>query len=403
MKNTTVLISGASIAGPALAYWLGRYGFRPTVVEIAPTPRGGGNAVDFRGGLQLDLLERMGVLADLRQMQTGGTALRFVDEDDRPLLTMPANFAGGDVEVLRGDLARLLHEHSRAHTEYLFGESIEALHDTPHGVEVTFVSGARRTFDLVIGADGVHSNVRRLVFGPESQFVSHLGYYVATWDLPNRLGLDRDSLLYNVPGKMASVAGDQRDPTRAGAMVAFASPRLDYDRHDLDQQRQIIGATFAGLGWHVPQLLAALREAPDFYFDAICRVDIAPWSRGRIALLGDAACGATIGGMGTGTAIVAAYVLAGELAAADGDHLIAFRRYEQLLRGFARRCQKTGNRTGPFLAPRSARGLRLRNGLLNRRSIMNLTLWMGKDRAAGVALPEYPQLPIDPRLGSVSR
>jgi 2-polyprenyl-6-methoxyphenol hydroxylase-like FAD-dependent oxidoreductase len=389
MKNTTVLISGASVAGPALAHWLGRYGFRPTVVEIAPAPRGGGNAVDFRGQTQLTLLERMGVLADVRRVQTGGTAMRFVDEKGRKLMEMPADFAGGDVEILRGDLSRVLYEHSRDRTEYIFGDTIAAITDRPQGVDVTFASGTRRTFDLVIGADGVHSNVRALVFGPESQFVSHLGYYVATWDVPNHLGLGRDSLLYNVPGKMASVGGDHRDPAKAGAFVAFASPRLDYDRHDVDQQRGIIGDVFAGLGWQVPRLLAALRDAPDFYFDSICRVDISPWSRGRIALLGDAACGATIGGMGTGVAIVAAYALAGELAAARGNHTIAYPRYETLLRDFARRCQKGGDTTGKFLAPPGAWGIRLRNGLLNRPILMAMMLKAAKGRTNNIDLPAY--------------
>jgi 2-polyprenyl-6-methoxyphenol hydroxylase-like FAD-dependent oxidoreductase len=402
MKNTTVLISGASIAGPALAYWLGRYGFRPTVVEIAPALRGGGNAVDFRGETQLTLLERMGVLEDLRRVQTGGTAIRFVDEKGRKLMEMPADFAGGDIEVLRWDLSRVLYEHSRDITEYVFGDSVTAMTDTPQGVHVTFASGARRTFDLVIGADGVHSNVRRLAFGAESQFVSHLGYYVATWAVPNHPGLGRDSLSYNVPGKMASVGGDHRDPAKAGAFVAFASPRLNYDRHDVDQQRRIICDVFAGLGWQVPRLLAALRDASDFYFDSICRVDISPWSRGRIALVGDAACGATIGGMGTGSAIVAAYALAGELASAQGDHTVAYPRYEHLLRDFARRCQKGGDTTGKFLAPRSAWGVRLRNGLLSRRFFMNMMLKMAEDRTNNIELPDYRQLPTDPRVTSMS-
>jgi 2-polyprenyl-6-methoxyphenol hydroxylase-like FAD-dependent oxidoreductase len=391
MKSSTVLISGASIAGPALAYWLGRYGFRPTVVELAPALRSGGNAVDFRGRTHLSLLERMGVLDDLRKVQTGGTAMRFVDADGRRLMEMPADFAGGEIEVLRFDLSRVLYEHSRDSTEYLFGDSIAAMTDTPRGVDVNFTSGTRRTFDLVIGADGVHSAVRRLTFGPEERFVSHLGYYVATWEMSNELELGRDSLLYNVPGRMASIGGDHRDPSRAGAFVAFAVPRMDYDRRDLDQQRRIIGERFAGMGWEVPRLLAGLRDAPDFYFDSICRVDISPWSRGRIALVGDAACGATIGGMGTGTALVAAYALAGELAAADGDYTVAFRRYKRLLVDFARRCQKGGNTTGKFLAPRTAWAARLRNGLLNRPFLMAMMLKIAEDRTNDIELPDYPQ------------
>jgi 2-polyprenyl-6-methoxyphenol hydroxylase-like FAD-dependent oxidoreductase len=146
----------------------------------------------------------------------------------------------------------------------------------------------------------------------------------------------------------------------------------------------------------VPRLLAALDEAPDlyFYFDSISRVDVWPWSHGRIALVGDAASGATIGGMGTGTAIVAAYALAGELAATEGDHSVAYPRYERLLRDFARRGQKGGDTTGKFLAPRSAWGIRLRNGLLNRPALMNLMLKMAKDRTNDIQLPDYLQPPL---------
>jgi 2-polyprenyl-6-methoxyphenol hydroxylase-like FAD-dependent oxidoreductase len=389
MANETVLISGASIAGPALAYWLGRYGFRATVVEIAPALRTGGNAVDFRGPLHLGLLRKMGVLEELRKVQTGGTAMRFVDEQGRYRMEMPADFAGGDIEVLRGDLSRVLCAAGADKTEFLFGDSIVAMTETPAGVDVTFASGTRRTFDLVIGADGVHSNVRRLTFGPESQYVKHLGYYVAGWAVPNHLGLGRDTIGCNVPGKLVSVGGDHRDPARAGAFVAFAAPLLDYDRHDVAQQRRILRDVFGGVGWETPRLLAALDTAPELYFDQICKVDTPAWAKGRIALVGDAACGATIGGMGNGTAIVEAYALAGELAAAGGDHTIAFPRYERLVADFARSAQKGGDTTGQFLAPRTAFGLRARDWAMNRKLFMWLTYKIAGDRSAGLKLPDY--------------
>ncbi|WP_309054840.1 FAD-dependent monooxygenase [Streptomyces sp.] len=392
--STKVLISGASIAGPALAHWLGRYGFETTVVELAPALRGGGQAVDFRGETHLTVLERMGVLDELRTLDTGGSPITFVDQRGRELLSLPADFAGGDLEIPRGELARVLHRRSLPHTEYLFGDTITALEETPTGVRVAFRNGAPREFDLVIGADGLHSHVRRLAFGPEARHVRHLGYYAATWQLPNDLGLPPGSVGLNVPGRLAAVGADHRDPTRAGAFFVFASPELRYDRHDAAQQKALVQEAFAGLGWEVPRLLESLRRAPELYFDSISRADVPTWSTGRIALLGDAACGATIGGMGTGTAVVAAYVLAGELARARGDHRTAFTRYEHILRDYAQGCQKGGDRTGPFLAPRTATGLRVRNGLLNRRWILARMLELGK-QVSSVDLPDYAAEPSD--------
>ncbi|MER7848721.1 FAD-dependent monooxygenase [Kitasatospora sp. NPDC096077] len=389
--RTRVLISGASIAGPALAHWLGRYGFEVTVVELAPALRGGGQNVDFRGPTHLTVLERMGVLEELRALDTGGSPITFVDQDGRRLLHLPADFAGGELEIPRGELARLLHRHSESRAEYVFGDSVDALEQTPSGVRVAFRHGAPREFDLVIGADGLHSTVRRLAFGPEQRYVRHLGYYAATWQLPNDDGLPTDGTALNVPGRLMSVGADHRDPTRAGAFCLFASPELRYDRHDPGQQKALVRQAFAGLGWRVPDLLRSLDAVPELYFDSISRADVPSWSTGRIALLGDAACGATIGGMGTGTAVVAAYVLAGELALADGDHRAAFARYEGLLRGYARGCQKGGDRTGPFLAPRTRAGLRLRDGLLNRRWVLDRMLALGK-QVSSVELPDYRAL-----------
>ncbi|MFF5973925.1 FAD-dependent monooxygenase [Streptomyces sp. NPDC012769] len=386
-----VLISGASIAGPALAYWLGRRGFEVTVVELAPELRKGGQAVDFRGDTHLTVLERMGVLDDLRRIQTGGSRMDFVDESGRTRLRLPAEFAGGDIEVLRGDLARVFHEHSLPYAEYRFGASITELRQDADGVQVRFTDGEARTFDLVIGADGLHSHVRRLAFGPEERYVRHLGYYVAGWTLPNDLDLglgpEGGSVGVNVPGRLASVGAVPRDPHRAGAFFAFSSDQLSYDRHDAEQQKAIVTRAFAGIGWHVPRLLESLREADDLYFDSISRADVPSWSHGRVALVGDAACGATIGGMGTGTAVVAAYVLAGELARADGDHATAFARYENLLRAYAEGCQAGGDRTGTFLAPGRV-GLRLRDWILSRPRALAWMLEAGK-KVAGVDLPDY--------------
>jgi 2-polyprenyl-6-methoxyphenol hydroxylase-like FAD-dependent oxidoreductase len=384
-----VLISGASIAGPAMAYWLERAGHRPTIVEIAPHLRLGGQAVDFRGPLHMGILERMGVLDALREVQTHGKAMQFVDEHGERQMEWPADMAGGDLEILRGDLSRILSDACTG-TEFLFGDRIAAMAETPAGVDVTFASGRQRTFDLVIGADGVHSGVRRLAFGPEEKFVKHLGYYVATWPIANEWDLTPDHRWHSAPGRMIGVSGDHRDPAAAGVFAAFASPALRYDRRDPEAAKAILRDRLGGMGWLAPRFLAELDKVDDVYFDQICRVDAPEWTRGRIALVGDAACGATIGGQGTGTAVVAAYVLAGELATAGGDHRVAFPRYVERIAKFARGTQKGGDTTGRFLAPKTDRGIRMRNYLNNQKWFLNFMFKIAADRSTNLNLPTYP-------------
>lgn len=393
LRAMRVLISGAGVAGPALACWLARYGAATTVVEVAPTLRGGGFGVDFRGPTHLGVLDRMGVLDTLRGIQTHAGAMRTVDEHGREIFTLPVAFAGGDIEVYRDDLSRVLYERSLAlggeqPPEYLFGDTITSLAETADGVRVGFARTEPRTYDLVIGADGLHSTVRRLAFGPEPQFVRHLGYYLAGWSLPNDLGVDGTPQQYNVPGRMAGVNADLRDPALARAFVVFASPELDYDRGDVEQQKKFIAAAFGGMRWHVPRLLESLQPASELYFDAICRVSAPHMTAGRVALLGDAAFGVTLGGMGVGTGIVGAYVLAGELASSGGDHRSAFEAYERRMRGYASGWQKRAS-PGKFLAPATATGLRLRNTLLANRLVQRTMISGTKSMATGFDLPDY--------------
>jgi 2-polyprenyl-6-methoxyphenol hydroxylase-like FAD-dependent oxidoreductase len=388
LRGTRILISGAGVAGPALACALSGYGAETTVVEIAPTLRTSGFTVDFRGPTHLRVLERLGVLDDLRRIETHGSAMASVDEHGREIFRLPPEFTGGDLEVYRPDLSRLLYERSAGSTEYLFGSAIRELDETGTGVRVEFTRGVPRTFDLVIGADGLHSAVRRLAFGPEARYVRHLGYYIAGWDLPNDVGAGSTSQQFAVPGRMAGVAADLRDPTHATALFIFASPALDLDWRDTDRQRKLIADTYAGLPWHVPHLLATLGDAAELYFDSISRVRMSPWHTGRIALLGDAAWGVTLGGMGVGTGVVGAYVLAGELAAAHGDHRTAFPAYAHRIRGYAARWQR-GSQPGRFLAPATAAGLWLRNAAFRRGPVRRMLVSGSTSLATDAGLPEY--------------
>ena len=388
LQGISILISGAGVAGPALAYWLGRYGADVTVVEVAPALRASGFAVDFRGPTHLEVLRKMGVLDELRHIQTHGGAMSCVDEHSREIFRLPAEFAGGDIEVYRRDLSGVLYEHSAGRAEYLFGDTITSLTQTDDAVRVDFARSASRTVDLVVGADGLHSGVRRLALGAELRFVRHLGFYLAGWDLPNDLHASPTPQQYNVPGRMASIRADLRHPDRATAFVVFASPLLSYDWHDAEQHKKLILDRFTGMRWHVPHLLSTLHDAPDVYFDSISRVTVPHWSAGRVVLLGDAAWGVTLGGMGVGTGIVAAYVLAGELAAARGDHRTALTAYENRMRGYAARWQRGAN-PGQFLAPPTATRLRMRNTMFKSRLIQRLLVASTRSLATDVDLPDY--------------
>ncbi|MBV8933950.1 MAG: FAD-dependent monooxygenase [Kutzneria sp.] len=389
MRGVRVLISGAGVAGPAVAYWLSRHGADTTVVETASALRTSGFAVDFRGPTQLAVLREMGVLDDLRGIQTHGGAMSFVDELGQEIFRLPAEFAGGDIEVYRRDLSRILYEHSVDRVEYLFGDTVTALTKTATGVTVDFDRSASRTVDLVVGADGLHSGVRRLAFGDESRFARHLGFCLAGWELPNRLGADTTPRYYTVPGRMASVAADQRNPGRANAFFVFTTPRLEVSWHEMGRQKKLITDRFAGLRWHVPHLLDSLRSARELYFDTISRVTVPCWSTGRCVLVGDAAWGVTLGGMGVGTSVVGAYVLAGELAAARGDHRVALAAYESRMRRYAARWQRRAN-PGQFLAPPTATRLRIRDAMLRTRTVQRLMVASTKSLATDIDLPDYP-------------
>jgi 2-polyprenyl-6-methoxyphenol hydroxylase-like FAD-dependent oxidoreductase len=341
---TTVLISGASVAGPALAYWLGRHGFTPTVVERAPAPRPGGQAIDIRG-VALDVVERMDLLEPLRRVRTRMRGMSVLDGDGNEVMrsteraTSSGPLDGDDIEVLREDLTRMLHERTAGNVEYVFGDSIAAIEQDEQGVRVEFERGRPRRFGLVVGADGLHSTVRRLAFGPETEFARHLGMYVAVFTTENLLHLDNWQVWIR-DGDAGGGVYPARDNTQLRVNLGFASAPLDYDYRDLDAQRRLIADRLAGLRWEIPRLLEAMWRAPDFYFDAMAQIRMASWSRGRVTLVGDAGhCASPLSGQGTSLALVGAYVLAAELAAAGGDHRPAFGRYEQRLRPFVERNQ----------------------------------------------------------------
>jgi 2-polyprenyl-6-methoxyphenol hydroxylase-like FAD-dependent oxidoreductase len=266
-------------------------------------------------------------------------------------------------------------------TASTFGDTITSLTETAGGVDVTFAHAAPRRFDLVVGADGIHSTVRRLAFGPERDYVTFLGHYYALAELGEQIA-DGEAVMYNEPGRMAAVGGP-----KASAFFVFASPELDYDRTDTGTQRELVATAYRDAGWRVPELIEKLPQAREFYLDSLARVTIDRYSRGRVVLLGDAAYGNTLGGFGTGLAVVGAYVLAGELLAAGGDHRVAFARYEELFRGYAKVSQRGS--AGPFLAPPSRLRIKLRDWTFKSRFLLRMMLKATDNFATDIELKDY--------------
>jgi 2-polyprenyl-6-methoxyphenol hydroxylase-like FAD-dependent oxidoreductase len=348
MSSARVLVTGASIAGPALAHWLHRRGAEVTVVERAPGLRPGGQAVDARG-VAKEVIRRMGLDEAVRAARTETAGAHTVDADGNVLETFSAEDDGGDgyiseIEILRGDLSQVLHDDTRDGVEYVFGDRVAELTQDADGVDVTFASGDKRRFDLVVGADGLHSGLRAMVFGPHEQFVRHLGLVLAFYSVPNEFGLDRWVYDYqHQESGRSALLRPIHDASQAMAMFSFPSADFDVDHRDVAAQKALLRERVADLGWLTPRVLAHLDDTPDFYLDQVAQVVMDRWSNGRVGLLGDAAFSSSpMSGGGTGLALVGAYLLAGELASAGWDPEAGFAGYEARMRSFVEANQEIG-------------------------------------------------------------
>jgi 2-polyprenyl-6-methoxyphenol hydroxylase-like FAD-dependent oxidoreductase len=406
MTHREVLISGAGLAGPALAHQLHRHGFRPTVVERAPALRDGGYKVDIRGAAT-DVLKRMGLYGAARAADTGMRHVTYVNRDGRRIARLDADLLmgrrGDDLEVMRTDLTRILYDATAADVDYVFGDSIATLTDGPDGVDVTFESGATRRFDLVVGADGLHSVTRRLAMGEVP--LRHLGAHIAIFDVPNELGLDREEVFYTEPGRMVFAYATGPDaPAKVGLVFGSDEPRLD---------REVLAEKFAGMGWQVPRFLEVLRDTEEVYFDSLSQVELPRYSAGRVVLLGDAAhCPSPSAGQGTSMALVGAYLLAAELAAAGGDHRAAFDAYEARLRPYVERNLAFGVKMAGDMVPGGRLSLAVRNyGMRTlkyhplKRQLINKITQPLYDAARAIELPSAgaPSGPLRPGATASAR
>jgi 2-polyprenyl-6-methoxyphenol hydroxylase-like FAD-dependent oxidoreductase len=400
-----ILISGASVAGPVLAFWLERYGFEVTVVERTPSIRHGlgGHAVDLFSSA-VEVAQRMDLWEQIHQARTGTDVLTMERTGKHPvdidLDRLNAGISDRHVEILRGELTRILSAATQDRAEYLFGDSIATLHDDGDGVDVTFEQAGPRRFDLVIGADGMHSTVRRLAFGPEESMRRPLGGYLAVYSMPDEFQLGSRMLVHLQVDHMVGVYSVRQTGQARAGFFFRRTPELSYDYRDKEEQKRIVADEYRDYGWKVPQLLAHLDAADDFYFDSITQITLDSWQRGRVGLVGDAGfCpGPAVGG-GTSLAVVTAYVLAGELAAARSDLPSGLGNYERKIRQLVDRTRAIGPPVMKTIIPATPTALRVVP--VAAATVARLPIWLqraiwarqGVGKALGAfRLPDYADL-----------
>lgn len=388
-----VLIVGAGIAGPTLAYWLGHLGHEPTLVERAPEPRRGGYLVDFWGA-GFDVAERMGIVSELRRLGYRFTEAKAVDRRGRRVASFaPEAVVGlGDryVSIARSDLASVILSVLDGRVETVFGDTVCAVDDDGGAVHVRFESGMRRDFDLVVGADGLHSRVRELVFGAQERFERYLGIVVAVFEVAGYRPRDELTAVMHADVGFQLLRVALRDDVtlfcvslRADGGAALEGPH---------EQQALLRRRLAGAGWETPAVLDAMGSARTFYFDRVSQIRMPSWTRGRVALVGDAAaCPSFLAGQGSALAMVEAYVLAAELARADGDHARAFARYDECLGPLLRSKQDAARGLGVAFAPRTRAALAVRNTVMRLMGLPYVSnLVMGRSLRDAVELPAMP-------------
>ena len=388
-----VLISGAGIAGPTLAFWLRKYGFAPTLVESAPALRTSGYVIDF-WGLGYDIAEKMGLLPDIARIGYHMQELRIVDDRSRRLsgfgVQVFRELTGGRYITLgRSDLSKLIYDRISGLCEIIFGDSITSLREARGEVHVEFEHGGERRFDLVIGADGLHSRVRKLVFGPQDRYEKDLGYRVAAFETARYR--PRNELVYIIhgaPGRQVGRFALHNDRT---LFLFIFGGGGEPEAHGIAAQKAILRKAFEGDGWELPRILAALDTCNDLYFDRVSQIRMDAWSRGRVALVGDAAfCVSLLAGQGSALAITAAYVLAGELATSQGRPQEAFRRYDERLRPFIHAKQQAAERFAAAFVPRTRPGVFFRNQVIKTFRIPAIArIAIGRDIRDQLELPQY--------------
>ena len=390
-----IIVNGVGVAGPTLAYWLRQAGHEVLLVEAAPRLRSGGYVIDF-WGIGYDIAERMGLLPRIRERGYAVQDVRFVDSEGRIRGGFEVAVFGrllGDrfTSLRRSDLAAILYDALEGRVETIFGDSIAAIEQTATAVAVSFDRSSPREADLVVGADGLHSRVRRLAFGAEGDFEVGLGYWVAAFEAQGYR--PRDELVYvshAAPGRQVS-RFSMRDDTTLFLFVFRDQYAKGPDPTTDAERRAVLASVFSGMGWECPAILAAAQDAGEIYFDRVSQIRMRRWTNGRIALVGDAAaCASLLAGEGTGLAMAEAYALAGELVDAGGDHASAFSRYEARLMPFVARKQAAAAKFASSFAPKTSAGIAFRDVVTRLMRVPWIAeYFVGRDLRDDVELPRY--------------
>ncbi len=365
LKGKKVLISGASIAGLSTAYWMNKLGYKVTVVEIADEPRTAGGAVDIKGKA-LDDVSHMDILEQLKSNRLNVEMIEFknskdVTEGSICLTTDSLQFPDDDIEIERDKFMNILFDRLKNNVKLVFKNSIIALNETQEDIQVTFKNGSQESFDLVIGCDGIHSGVRKIWFGNENEYTHFLGAYSSITIVDKLLIKQKTMQMYNVPNKgiMLNAYNNKTD-------IIFwfnSKEEIHYDYRDMDRQRNIILEQFAGQSWRSQELLEEIKNSKNFYFDKFCQIKMPSWTKGRVALVGDAGyCASPAAGMGASLSINGATILANALQKHDGNFELAFQDYNKNLRPFIEEIQATAelNVIKNFI-PRTEEDIRKRN------------------------------------------
>ena len=338
-----ILVIGAGIAGPAVCYWLKRFGFSPILIEKFAHIRKGGHALDVRG-VAIDLVKRMGIYEKICNMRTQVEFGRYVDAQGNILHEEKGERfcfrQGEDVEIIRGDLVEILINAIEGVPCY-FNQLIDSIKQSDGDVEVQFKDGRTEHYDLVIGADGLHSTTRRMVFDKDEYKLTNLGAYFSVFSIPNYLNLNHTEVQFEANQKLLSITSD-KNLKMAEAAFCFRAQNVNNMRDEKEQQR-FLRETFQDFGWETSKILELMSDSDDFYFDSVTQVEMKSWTKGRVALLGDAGyCASPISGQGNNLALVGAYIFAGELKQAGNNYKRAFNRYNELLHPFIEANQKLG-------------------------------------------------------------